>query len=150
MPLNSKSLSPPTLLVSEIMTAGVHSIRPEMKIYEVIELLIRHHISGAPVVDHLDQVLSVVSEGDVLRLAALEGLEATVAHCLPQLPRPKNLITVQRTQSFADAYRLFIKHSLHRIIVVDSNGRLHGVVTRADILRIFVEAKHGKKIKRGA
>ncbi len=133
-------------LVQDLMTSAVHRVKPEMKVYEAIELLTRYMISGAPIVDQGDKIMSVLSEGDLLRLAATEGLDATIAHCLLQLTPTKKLITLEKHQSFADAYKLFLKHSLHRIIVVDGNGRLNGIVTRADILRIFVEARHGKKL----
>lgn len=130
------------------MTHAIHRVKPEMKVHEVIEMLTRYLISGAPVVDQLDTVITVVSEGDMLRLAALHGLDATIASCMADLPKTHHLITVEKQQTFTDAYKLFLKHTLHRIIVVDGNGRLQGLVTRADILRLFVEARYGKKISR--
>lgn len=133
-------------LVQDLMTSVVHKVTPDMKVYQVIELLTRYMISGAPVVDQNDKLISALSEGDLLRLAASEGLEATIAHCLGHLPPTQKLITLEKHQTFADAYKLFLKHSLHRIIVADGNGRLNGIVTRADILRLFVEARHGKKL----
>ena len=139
-------LNTPTLLVQDVMTHVVHRVKPDMKVYEVIELLTRYLISGAPIVDQNDNLISVVSEGDLLRLAASDGLEATIAHCLVHLTPVKKLISLEKHHSFADAYKLFLKHSLHRIIVVDGNGRLNGIVTRADILRLFVEARHGRKL----
>jgi predicted transcriptional regulator len=141
-----KTLHAPTLLVQDMMTLNVHKVLPEMKVYQAIEMLTRHMISGAPIANQSENLISVLSEGDLLRLAAVEGLEATIAHCLPKLPETKKLITLEKHQSFADAYKLFLKHSLHRIVVIDGNGRINGIVTRADILRLFVEARHGKKI----
>jgi|GEM_PF-1320262 len=146
------TLHAPTLLVQDVMTSMVHKVTPDMKVYQVIELLTRYSISGAPVVDQNDTVISALSEGDLLRLAASDGLDKTIAHCLPHLPPTDKLITLEKHQSFAEAYKLFLKHSLHRIVVVDGNGRINGIVTRADILRLFVEARHGKKLpdrKRG-
>ena len=140
----------PERLVEDIMIKTVHRIRPDMKVHDVIELLIRYQISGAPVVDTLENVMSVVSEGDLLRLAAQHGLDATIASCLPHLPAIKELVTIQAQQTFLDAYRLFLTHKLHRLIVVDANGRLHGLVTRADILRIFCGARFGKALKRSS
>ena len=140
------TLQAPKLLVQDVMTTVVHRVKPEMKVHQVIEMLTRYSISGAPIVDQTDNLVSVLSEGDLLRLAASEGLDASIAHCLGHLPPTTKLITLQKHESFADAYKLFLKHSLHRIIVVDANGRLNGIVTRADILRLFVEARHGKKL----
>lgn len=134
------------MTVQDVMTSPVHRVKPDMKVYEAVELLTRYKISGAPIVDQNDNVISIISEGDLLRLAATEGLETTIAHCLPKLPSIQQLITLKKDQLFADAYKLFLKHSLHRIAVVDGNGRLNGIVSRADVLRIFVEAHHGRKL----
>jgi CBS domain-containing protein len=147
---DSKKTITPQFLVEQVMTHAVHRVRPEMKVHEAIELLTRHMISGAPVVDQLDTVLTVVSEGDMLRLAAQRGFEVTIGSCMDLLPKTHRLVTVEKHHTFTDAYKLFLKHTLHRIIVVDGNGRLQGLVTRADILRLFVEARYGKKINRPA
>jgi CBS domain-containing protein len=105
-------------------------------------------ISGAPVVDAMDQVISIMGEGDALRLAATYGLEATVSHCLPHLIATNKVITLTETSTFADAYRAFLKNKIHRIPIVDGNGNLKGLVTRSTLLLLFVEAHYGKKIPR--
>ena len=136
----------PKLTIAEVMIQPVHRLTPEMTVQKAIEILIRYAISGAPIVDQNDVLLSVVSEGDMLRLAASEGFEATLAHCLTHLKPAKAMITVEKHHSFADAYRLILKHSLHRLVVVDSAMKLQGLVTRSDILRLLIEARYGKKL----
>ncbi len=117
-----------------------------MKLWEVAELFIKKGISGAPVVDNMNRVLSVIGEGLVLRLAATEGLDATVARCLPKMPSAKQLIMVQPDDTFSNAYKLFMKNNIHRLPVIDSNGKLMGMISRGTILRIFIEAHYGKAI----
>lgn len=129
------------------METNVVRILPEMKLREVIELMIKHQISGAPVVDSLDRVISMIGEGDAIRLAATAGIESTIAHCLQHLVPSHKLITLTRTAPFSEAYQIFLKHKIHRIPVVDGGGALKGFVTRSLILRIFVEAYYGKKVK---
>jgi CBS domain-containing protein len=141
---------PPVVLVSEIMVATPHTISPDMSLQDVVDLLIRHQISGAPVVDGMGRLITVIGEGDTLRLAAREGLEAKVSDCLRQLPPTKKLIVLQPHNTFAEAYHIFLKDKIHRIPVVDSNGRLKGLVSRSNILKLFVEAHYGKKIQRAA
>lgn len=141
----------PTLLVEEIMVTLVYRVTTEMKLSDVAELFIKHQISGAPIVDQMDHVISMIGEGDTLRLAATEGLEATISHCLPKLPQQSQIITLQKHSTFTDAYRLFLKHKFHRMPVVDGAGRIHGLVSRSTILTVFVEAHYGKKLpKRSA
>lgn len=144
-----KNTVPVARVVREFMVEKVISIRPEMTLGEVAELLIQHRISGCPVVDQANRVMSVVGEGAVLRLAATEGLGASIAHCLNgKLPNFNQIITLHKDSTFTEAYRLFIKHTIHRIPIVDSNSKLEGLITRSTILQMFVEAQHGKAIVR--
>jgi predicted transcriptional regulator len=138
---NENSAKRPVVLVEDIMASAVYRVTGEMKISDVITMLTTHKISGAPVTDNLDQVISVMSEGDALRLAASEGLDTTVGACLAKLVKPHKVITLKRDATFADAYKIFLKQGIHRIIVVDSNGRLQGVISRSNILRLLVENK---------
>lgn len=137
---------PPTVLVTDFMVKDVFKVTPEMKLWEVAEMMMKHLISGAPVVDKLGRVISVIGEGDTLRLAAALGVESTVASLLDKLPAAEDVVTLQKFASFTDAYRIFLKHKFHRIPIVDGSGALKGLVTRSTILRMIVEAHHGKKI----
>ncbi|MGE4130269.1 MAG: CBS domain-containing protein [Bdellovibrionales bacterium] len=134
--------------IEEFMVQPVFRVTPEMKLWEVAELMMKKRISGAPVVDTADRVVSVIGEGLVLRLAATDGLEATIAHCLPKMTPAKNLIVLGRSDSFADAYKAFLKHNIHRIPIVDSAMMLVGIISRTTILQMFVESHYGKKIVR--
>lgn len=134
--------------LDQIMVKVVHRLHGNMKLREVAEFLLVNGISGAPVVDSTDHVISILGEGAILRLAATEGLEATIAHCLPKMTQPSELITLNKHNTYKDAYRIFLKHNIHRIPVVDSSGALQGLVSRNAFLRLFVEAYHGKAIAR--
>lgn len=61
--------------VREIMQSQVVSVRPETPVRELVQILARERISGAPVVDGQGAVIGVVSASDVLALAAY-GSEA--------------------------------------------------------------------------
>jgi CBS domain-containing protein len=136
----------PKVTVEEFMVTKVFRITPDLTLLDVAELFLKKGISGAPVVDGMDRVLTVLGEGATLRLAATEGLSATVAHCLPKLTPTDKIVTLQRHATFQDAYRMFLKHNIHRIPIVDANGILKGIISRSLLFRIFVEAAAGKKI----
>jgi CBS domain-containing protein len=141
------TFTPPALTMADIMVKTVLTVKPDMTLHSVVDLLVRNLISGAPVVDSTNRVLTVIGEGATLRLAASEGLKATVAHCLTKLTPDTQIITLRKENTFADADRLFLKHNIHRIPIVDGNMRLVGLVSRTTILKMFVEAHHGKKIR---
>lgn len=132
--------------VKEVMIHPVTTIAPEMKLWEVAELFLKKGFSGAPVVDNMQRVISVIGEGLILRLAASEGLDATIAHCLPKMPKGSEVLLVKPDDSIASAYKLILKHNVHRLPVVDDNGKLLGLISRTTILRIFIEAHYGKAI----
>ncbi|MEK7357066.1 MAG: CBS domain-containing protein [Bdellovibrionota bacterium] len=129
-----------TLVVENIMTTQVHCVTPQMTVREAIMLLTSNRISGAPVCDSGHNVMSVVSEGDLLKLAATAGMETKIATCLEKLPKVDLLITAKRSDSFTDVYKKFLGKSIHRIIVIDGNGKLQGIVSRSNMLRVLVDA----------
>ena len=111
-----------------------------MTIREAIEVLVKNKVSGAPVVDSTGIVMSVVSEGDLLKLATKRGTSETMAHCLPDLKPADKLITAKRGDTVQSLYKAFLTHAVHRIIVVDGTRKLQGIVSRSNILRMLVQA----------
>ena len=86
--------------------------------------------------DSLKKVISEISEGDLLRLAP-KGLSKTIGACLDTLPSFEKLDTAKRSAPFAQLYREFLSKDIYRIIIVDDNGQLQGLVSRSDILRVL-------------
>ena len=126
--------------VKEFMTADVHGITLEMTVRDSIVMLTQNKVSGAPVVDSSNHVVSVVSEGDLLKLAAAKLLDKKISACLDHLPKANKLISLSVSSSFIEAYRLFLTNSVHRIIIMDAAGKLQGIVSRSNVLRIIVKS----------
>ncbi|MER7958078.1 CBS domain-containing protein [Streptomyces sp. NPDC096030] len=114
--------------VGGLMTDEVVSAIGSSSFRDVAKLLAVHDISGVPVVDAEDRVLGVVSESDLLarRELTADGLMTTPA------------ITVHAEQTVADAARLMVRRGVERLPVVDEEERLVGIVTRRDLLRVFL------------
>jgi IMP dehydrogenase len=137
--------STPTVTVEMMMTTDVKAITQDMSVRDAIILLIKNRISGAPVVDANHQVISVVSEVDLLKIVT-QGLDQPIGHCMSLLVKQPQLITLRRHDTFAEAYKIFSTKTIHRIIVVDDNGRLQGILTRGNVLRILVDLKRKSKV----
>jgi CBS domain-containing protein len=140
--------------VEDVMTRDVVTVRPETSLKEVAGVLAGRKISGVPVVTEDGEVVGVVSEADILfkergpskrkgKLAWLldpfgtEGqlkLEARTA--AEAMTRPAKTIAPWRPVAAAAAKML--EQRVNRLPAVDSNGRLVGIVTRADLVRAFV------------
>ena len=127
------------LTVESIMTSNVQAVTQTMTVREAILLLVEKKISGAPVVDKLEKVVSVVSEGDLLKLAASHGLDKPIAMCVDKLVKVEKLVTAKKTEPFTEVYKRFLSHPVHRILVTDGNGKLQGIVTRSNVLKVLIE-----------
>ena len=126
------------LLVEDFMTPVVFSVLPGMTVREAIHLLVSNKISGAPIVDSTLKVISVLSEGDAMKLAATGKLDLKISTFLDQLVPTDKLINVTKTHTFVHVYRLFLRNPVHRIFVTDGVGKIQGIVSRSNILGTFV------------
>jgi CBS-domain-containing membrane protein len=141
--------------VADVMTAGVITVGPETRYQHIVNLLIEYGISAVPVVDEAEYVLGVVSEGDLatkVEFAAAEPLEhdrsqddesrqkaATKAHAdsaSELMTSPA--VTISGDATVAAAARAMADADVKRLPVVSSEGRLIGIVSRRDLLRIHL------------
>ncbi|RJQ43529.1 MAG: CBS domain-containing protein [Gaiellales bacterium] len=143
--------------VSEVMTRDVISVKAGAALQEVVELLTRHSISGLPVIDADGSVLGVVTESDILacdscpysvpRSRPAGGGLRRLARGLLDRPGRKSggdtagelmtspAITVHVAAGLKEAAGLMAAHRVKRLPVVDDEGRLAGIISRADIVR---------------
>jgi len=102
------------------------TIPPTMKIREVLALSQLHGISGFPVVEG-NQVVGIITNRD---LRFEEDLDAEAR--AKMTPRDK-LVTVKEDADTAEAKRLMNKHRLERVVVINDNFELRGLITVKDI-----------------
>ncbi|MER5781649.1 CBS domain-containing protein [Streptomyces mobaraensis] len=119
-----------TPIVGEIMTSPVARARPDTPFEGLVRLLRRRGVSGVPVLDPDDKVVGVVSEKDLARHRKRGGTAAEL------MSSPA--LTVHPEQRAADAARVMDRHRVNRLPVVDEEDRLIGIVTRGDLLRVFL------------
>jgi IMP dehydrogenase len=113
------------------------TISPEMTVRDVLVLTRQHKISGLPVVDN-GHVVGIITNRD-LRFET--NLDQPVKNIMtPQ----KDLITVREGATRDQAQELMHKHRLERVLVVDAEWRLKGLVTVKDILK---ETEHPNACK---
>src|SRR5262249_49944216 len=104
------------------------TVSPEMSVRQVIALQRQHKISGFPVVKG-GKVVGIVTNRDV---RFEKKLDQPVGRIMtPQ----KRLISVKEGASRDQAMQLMHKHRLERVLVVDGQWRLKGLITVKDILK---------------
>src|SRR3990172_3886214 len=134
--------------VSDVMTRDVVTVDALAPFKEVVRLMQEHRVSALPVVDDDDVLVGIVSEGDLIlredpglagrrpffggRRGAPAGAKAAgkLAHELMSTP----VISVSPTAALGEAARLMHRNEVKRLPVVDEEGRLVGIVCRADRL----------------
>ncbi|MEF9887028.1 CBS domain-containing protein [Streptomyces sp. P9-A4] len=114
--------------VGGLMSDDVVSAVPATSFREVAKLLAEHDISGVPVLDDDDHVVGVVSESDLLARHELTARELMTTPA----------VTVHAEETVADAARLMVRRGVERLPVVDEEERLVGIVTRRDLLCVYL------------
>ncbi len=104
------------------------TVSPDLTVREVIALTEKHRISGFPVVDG-EQVRGIVTNRD---LRFEDRLDAKVSEIMT--PRDR-LVTVNEGSDLEEAQRLMHAHRLERVLIIDDQSRLRGLVTVKDILK---------------
>lgn len=104
------------------------TIHPEQKVSEVLKLMEDYRISGMPVTKG-DQLVGIVTNRD-LRFET--DHEKNVADVMTK----ENLVTVNEGISLEDSKQLLHEHRIEKLLVVDKNGRLTGLITIKDIEKL--------------
>jgi CBS domain-containing protein len=133
-------------MVSELVT-----LRPDMPAVDAAELLLKHAISGAPVVDSEGNLLGLLSEFDCLRAVATSDYEMDAhddAEVVADLMTTECHTVAPDVDLFALAHS-FVQLHVRRLPVVE-DGRLIGQVSRRDALRAALELRHARVARRSS
>ena len=142
-----------TWQVGDVMTKDVATVGEETPYRQIVDVLIRRGLSAVPVSDGFRRVLGVVSEADLLhkieraghpderrvfegrrRRTAREKADALLAGDLMTAPA----VTTFPEASLPAAARMMDREDVKRLPVLDDLGRLVGIVTRSDLLRVHL------------
>ncbi|HYY44065.1 MAG TPA: CBS domain-containing protein, partial [Actinomycetota bacterium] len=143
--------------VKDVMTRDVITITPDMTIRDAASRLARNGIAGAPVVEG-GRVIGMVTEQDLVRtilppaptegaLSALEVLAHVNDVGIEQLDTPVSdsmstlVVEILPEASVWEAAGEMERRGVNRIPVVDEDGKLVGIVSRADLVRVMGEPR---------
>lgn len=140
------------LIVRDIMTARVLSLRPDQTLAEAVRLLVGRGFDAAPVVGDAGAVVGLLSHRELLRhlvpayVHRVTTGEATASHRTPGSPlldpavtlvgdvMARNVLCVSEDQSVADVAHLLATKDVRQVPVV-RDGVLTGILARSDIVR---------------
>jgi CBS-domain-containing membrane protein len=120
------------LTVRDIMTANVFTVEVDASAEEAAWGLTRRHIGGAPVRDSRGNLVGVLSKGDLVNPEPSQWIkgEPTVG----DLMNPDVLAVYVEDPALAAAAGM-VQRSIHRVIVLDEDQKMIGIVTSMDIVK---------------
>jgi CBS domain-containing protein len=142
-------------LVKDLMTTQVVTVTPQTPFKEIVARLADHRVSALPVVDDAGLVLGVVSEADLLLKEEFPDPDQDTPRFWTRRRRQerdkaaastaRDLMTVAVVSITPDATVPEAARRLHaagvkRLPVVDHRGRLVGILSRGDLLKVFARA----------
>ncbi len=120
-------------VVRECMARKLLTLKSDTEILDAVAFLLKHKISGAPVVDNDKHLVGVISEKDCLNLLA-KGVRGNVPHGSIAEFMTTEVETISPDMDLYYAAGLFLKRNYRRFPVVE-DGILVGQISRRDILR---------------
>lgn len=136
--------------VQEIMSTPVATVQDTDTYKHIVEVLLSREISAVPVVSAGGELLGIVSEADMM-LKAEGEVPGEILHPIKHHRRQakvekvfagelmtRRTITVTTDTLVAQAARTMQKAGVKRLVVVDGKGRPCGIVSRGDVLKIFL------------
>jgi CBS domain-containing protein len=139
--------------VSDVMTTHVHVASPLTPFKLLVRLIEENRVGAIPIVNQQGIPIGIVSESDLLikqirpsreslrellhvdkRRTAKAKADGTVASDIMTSP----VITVESDTGLGDAARLMQEKNLRRLVVVDEGDRIAGIVSRSDVLKVFL------------
>ena len=145
------------LRIENLMTRSVTTVTADTLLSDAAHLLVTNRISGLPVVDARQRLIGVITEADFLRAMGVpshhpthslwQTLETMFAHPT-EIREPtgivadlmiENVITVNPEQTLHDVIEVMKHNRIKRVVVCNDDGRVQGMVTRSDLVRVFFD-----------
>jgi CBS domain-containing protein len=135
------------------MTSRVHVARPWTPFKLLVQLIEDNRISAVPIVDEHGVPIGIVSESDLLLKERRLELETTSSPLHPLRRRHQRAkavgvvaseimttppITIPCDTTLPQAARLMQERNVRRLVVVDERGTIAGIVSRTDLLQVFL------------
>jgi CBS-domain-containing membrane protein len=133
--------------VSDVMTHTVVAVGRDAPFKEIVQLFDQWKVSALPVLEGEGRVVGVVSEADLLHKEEFRDADDTGGEFADRLKAGAvtagelmnaPAVSVHADATLAEAARIMARRKVKRLPVVDRVGMLQGVVSRGDLLKVFL------------
>jgi len=120
----------------DVMSYGLFTAKRQTPLYEAVEILLKRHVTGLPVVDDYMSLEGIVTEKDILKvLYKPEAAAETVGDLMTA-----ELTTFDCNDSLFDICDCLVNNSFRRVMILD-HGKLTGIISRTDIIEFILKHK---------
>ena len=155
-----------SLVAADLMQRDILTIAPDESLRDALLLMTEHHVTGLPVMDSLSRCIGLITASDILNYEA-EHAEDSVDGSMMQHFNPetqqwesvpasafgleefgdvrveevmtRDLIWVKRTAPLKQVARRMLDEQVHRMLVMDEQLALYGVISAFDFVRVVAE-----------
>lgn len=129
------------ITIRDCMSTNMILFKKNQSVIEVVEQLIKHRISGGPVIDDHHHVIGIISEGDCIKqISESRYYNMPMEDTSIEKYMSKNVDTISPNINLFDAAHQFLVSRRRRFPVVE-NKKIIGVVSQKDILRTVLYLK---------
>uniref|UniRef100_A0A8C7ZQM0 Protein kinase, AMP-activated, gamma 2 non-catalytic subunit a n=1 Tax=Oryzias sinensis TaxID=183150 RepID=A0A8C7ZQM0_9TELE len=122
--------------------SNIAYIHPDTPLITALSVFTHRRVSALPVVDHNGRVVDIYSKFDVINLAAektYNNLDVTVTQALRHRSQYfEGVMKCNRLETLETIVDRIVKAEVHRLVVVDEDSRIVGIVSLSDILQALV------------
>jgi len=104
-------------------------LSPNHTVRDALELMERYHISGVPITDEAGYLVGILTNRDI-------RFETNFDRLIHEVMTSENLITAPVGTSLEEAEKILQKHKIEKLPIVDEQGKLRGLITIKDLLKI--------------
>ncbi len=139
------------LLAKDLMTKNVIYTKPTSTLYDVARILLKHKITGMPVMSK-DKLVGEISEKDLMRITGKESLVKFSPEDFRRLRRIKTRevmkkpIWVYDETPITKVVEIMRKHKIRRVIVLNREKKLVGILTKTDLMTKLSKEKIKEKV----
>jgi CBS-domain-containing membrane protein len=128
--------------LKSVMTEDVVHVLPDTPFKVCVDMIRVHRVGALPVVDSFGRFLGILSESDLLRKEeAPIGLDQSRAAARTAAEAMTRAVTTSTPDAtVAEAARLMHTASVRHLPILDGEGRLVGIVSRSDLLKVFLRS----------
>ncbi len=121
--------------VSDYMSKKLITFSPDQSVLEVMNSLIKHKISGGPVINDKNELLGIISEGDCMKqISESRYYNMPMSDMRVEKHMVANVETIDGNMNVFDAANKFLE-SKHRRFPIVENGKLIGQISQKDVLK---------------